>query len=105
MSQAGPELETLWEQDGDAGLLPMMAVINDSMGGPGSFDVAQGECDRLGCTHPWAADIGFANTSRFFTGATIGTPAYIVVTTGDMRVVNTQQGFGGTTNLYSAYLR
>ena len=105
MSQAGPELDVLYEQDGDAGLLPLMAVINDSMGGPGSFETAQAECDRMSCVTPWAADVAFQNTSRFFAGASIGTPAYIVVSTGDMRVVNTQQGFGNTRALYDYLLR
>ena len=82
-----------------------MAVINDSSGGAGSAESAQAESDRLGGAVPWAADIGFRSTSQFFAGPSIGTPAYIVIDPTTMEVVNEQQGFGGTRNLYSAYLR
>ena len=107
MSQAGPELEVLYEEDQDQGLEALMAVINDDAGGAGSFEIAQGESERLGGGVPWAADIGFGGTSRFFTGGSVSTPAYIVIDPTTMEVVDQQQGFisGGTRDLYSAYLR
>lgn len=100
-------METWQTQFADRGLVPFGAVINDAGGGPGSLESARSYYeDTLHATHPWAADIGFAATSRFFPGPSVGTPGYIAVDLATMEIVTTQEGYSGVEeSLFEGLLR
>ena len=100
MGQAAPELETWQRTYGGRGLVPYGVTINESLAQARAYWEG-----TMGATHPWAADQTFA-TGSFFDGASIGTPAYVVIDLTTMEIVATQQGYSSVEeNLFSPYLR
>ena len=100
MGQAGPELETWQRTYGDRGLVPFGVSINEGLASARAYWEGS-----LGVSHPWAGDPSFS-TGNFFDGASIGTPAYVVIDLTTMEIVVTQQGYSSVEeNLFTPYLR
>ncbi len=99
VSVVDPEAQSWHEEYGPRGL----AVWELWLG----TDFAETQANEVedAHTHPWGVDEGFYLGS-FFSGPSMGKPAYLLVDLADMTLVTTQEGFSGVEeSLFEPYLR